>query len=358
MASQKMSKNLMNSAYYQSYVQGKSSSKPQTAAKFNKVAVGGQSYPYPMQTQQRSAPKAPPAPQLTPKEIKKIKKQRRKERSYFFVMRKGICFLMFLMCLIIVAMLALSFIGIMPEYTSLYVKPDNTPMDAREEWEAENSPNEDGEDVYYEDASVHIGVSEFLYGFIGKFAPDFSIDAETGESKCPNYDAVLASLKEKNEAFAEGEYTDAMGTIAIYAFEYLPVAIIIMAITAVITLITSFFGMFGRRIFKGFGLAAIIMIVCAVVSVIAGLAFLGNATGYPSVEEEFVNSVVDFSRIGDYMLRMITGAPLTEFNPEIDIMPVAVASGFTGLAILAAPVLLLVFSIFARRKMPYSIFDK
>ncbi len=70
--------------------------------------------------QQRYA--APRRPQ--PKEKPPVQKNRRKERDYFFIMRRGVCFLIMLLALVWVGVIALNYLGIMPQYTAYLVAPD------------------------------------------------------------------------------------------------------------------------------------------------------------------------------------------------------------------------------------------
>ena len=148
-----------------------------------------------------------------------------------------------------------------------------------------------------------------------------------------------------------------MTSIAAMIFKFFPVALVLMAVTALIAAITSFLGMFNRRIFKGFGLAAIIMLVCAVVTLAAGLVALGNYNGNPQLVDEAVVSVLDFSKIGGFVMQGITGAPATA-PTDVTMMNLVFTCGFGMLILLVVPVVILVLSFFARKKVPYSIFDR
>ena len=60
-----------------------------------------------------------------------VKKNRRRERDYFFIMRRGVCALMMVLSLVWIAIIALNYLAILPEYTSFLVEPDLTPLDER-----------------------------------------------------------------------------------------------------------------------------------------------------------------------------------------------------------------------------------
>ena len=174
---------------------------------------------------------------------------------------------------------------------------------------------------------------------------------------CEGIAAVLPENVKPTKPDAELQAQDGMTSIAAMIFKFFPVALVLMAVTALIAAITSFLGMFNRRIFKGFGLAAIIMLVCAVVTLAAGLVALGNYNGNPQLVDEAVVSVLDFSKIGGFVMQGITGAPATA-PTDVTMMNLVFTCGFGMLILLVVPVVILVLSFFARKKVPYSIFDR
>lgn len=358
--------------------------------------------PYGAPRPQRPHPPVQPLPQQDTKPAKK--QRRRKESDHFFVMRKGVCFFIFVLCILVVAVFALNYLNIMPQYTSLFVKPDNTPIDERVDVESEDEVDEEGNPLLipYEDKSIYISAIDPIFGLLKSFGVLDMKDAD-GNSMSPFYDemngvlnpapaeeaAEAATEDDKSDAAteddkdteegdtAEGEgiaavlpenvkptkpdaelqAQDGMTSIAAMIFKFFPVAMVLMAVTALIAAITSFLGMFNRRIFKGFGLAAIIMLVCAVVTLAAGLVALGNYNGNPQLVDEAVVSVLDFSKIGGFVMQGITGAPATA-PTDVTMMNLVFTCGFGMLILLVVPVVILVLSFFARKKVPYSIFDR
>ena len=146
------------------------------------------------------------------------------------------------------------------------------------------------------------------------------MDLNFGES--PLYDQMIAKVE-----------VGMADTIAPYIILAFPVCLILYVISALIMMFKAFFGMFGKRIFKCFGLGAIFMILFAAVTAFGGLAFttdLGATMAY-----------------GD-IVGILTGA----LNG---------AGGFSGgyglLILLALPILVLILSMFCRKKIPFSIFD-
>ena len=150
-----------------------------------------------------------------------------------------------------------------------------------------------------------------------------------------------------------------MGQIAGMAWQYFPIVLIVGALMAVIILIISFLSLFGRRIFKGFGFMSIIMLVAGLVAFVAGLAASGNYMGNPMIlEDGTATSVIDFSQIMNFAMGLINGAPATAIDPETMVEPLKLVAGYGLIIVLAIPVVMLILSFFARKKVPYSIFDK
>ena len=104
-------------------------------------------------------------------------------------------------------------------------------------------------------------------------------------------------------------------------------------IIALVLMIKAFLAMFGKRIFKCFGLGAILMLVCAGVVALGGLAFLAGVDG-----------TLDFGAIVNVLLGSFTN-------------PGGLVGGYGLLILLVLPLLVLILSMFARKKIPYSIFD-
>lgn len=240
----------------------------------------------------------------------------KKRKDHFFIMRKATSFIMFLILLVSVAFYALSYLKlemIPNEYTALFV---DAPIVLPEGEEAEEA--EETEDAI--DESVKTNLLDPVFGFIKYISNKFNMNVELGES--PLYDSLIAKV--------EVGMTDNLAMYAILAF---PVAIIIYAIIALVMMLKALFGIFGKKVYKKFGLGSILMIVCGGITALGGLA-----------------ATVDF---GEKMV----------YADVVDIIIGGVTNtgGFTGgyglLILIALPVLVLILSMFAKKKIPYSIFD-
>lgn len=376
-----------------------------------------------------SQPQRRPAPRK-PQEKPPVQKNRRKERDYFFIMRRGVCFFIMLLALVWVGVIALNYLGIMPQYTSYLVAPDLTPLDEREGVET-GETDEEGNAIVeeYVDKSVYISVTDPVFGILKKLA-GLDMKDDAGNSMSPFYDSFSPAIsgstetdtdEEENDggenkedivAEAAGETEDeettdgeentdgeeatdgeegaaeeetakedtsikfgyvsantdidpearaqdSMGSIASMAFDYAPAVLIVGAVFALIIFILAFLSLFGRRIFKGFGIMSVIMLLGGIATLIAGMAAMGNYMGYPAFDAEgTVVSVIDFSKISDFIFGVFSGAPETALDPEVDAMPLKLVAGYGLIALVVIPVIMVILSIFARKKVPYSIFDK
>lgn len=245
-------------------------------------------------------------------------KKVKKGKDYFFVMRKFVCFLMFLLFTVSLALVVLPYLEIVPEYTAFMVEPDYTPQEEQEATEDE----EEDLLVPYENQSVYYNAVDPIFGIINKYT-----GLELGES--PLYNTMAAK--------AEVGYANA---IAGYIVQFFPVAIVIFVITALICMIKAFLGMFGKRIYKGFGLGAVVMLISGAVLLLAGVFY----------NMEISNESFDFSGLMPFIVSTLSTPENIETAPQI-------AAGFGLLGMLALPVLLLLLSILARKKVPFSIFD-
>lgn len=399
--------------------------------------VSGVQYANPYSVRYNAGYQQRPAAPRRPKEKPPVQKNRRKERDYFFIMRRGVCFLIMLLALVWVGVIALNYLGIMPQYTAYLVAPDLTPLDQREDVETDQT-DEDGNVIIqeYVDKSVYISVTDPVFGalkklfnlemkdaddnsmspFYDSFSPAISgteeeadadgvTDEEDKDAETDGEDEIVAEAAgEEDEATdgedeatdAEGEEgedgeegtgdeeaveedtsvkfgyvsantdidpaareEDSMGSIAAMAFDYAPLVLVVGAVFALIIFILAFLSLFGRRIFKGFGIMSVIMLLGGIGVLLAGMAAMGNYMGYPAYDAEgTVVSVLDFAKISDFLLGMFSGAPETALDPEVDAMPLKLVAGYGLIALVVIPVVMVILSIFARKKVPYSIFDK
>lgn len=253
-----------------------------------------------------------------PNSVYRREKEKRikKGRDYFFVMRKFVCFLMFLLFAVCIALFVAGYLNLYPEYTSLYTQPDYTPKEERVQQEV------DGVLVDYVDQSQHFTTIDPIFGILKKIPLAFLNDI--GAS--PKYNEMAAR--------AEGENSDLVSSIAL---TYYPIALILFIVIALINLVKAFIAIFGRRIYRMFGFSAILMIILAAVSAVAGVAL-----NMP-VEQ----ATPDYAKIipffTDFLLKPVGGGEN--------------AAGFGLLAMVALPVIILILSFFAKKKVPFSIFD-
>jgi hypothetical protein len=255
----------------------------------------------------------------------------KKERDYFYIMRKGMCFLMFLLILVTIAVYALSYVKveqIPDEYIALFAQTEAVEEIIDTEEGEESEVKQAGEEAENDEKPVEVdatgeyySVLDPVFGFIKNLSGKL-INKEIVLGDSPQYDKMLAK--------SEVGMTDIVARIAL---EYFPAALIIYALTALFMMFKTFFGMFGRRIFKKFGLGSIIMIICGGVVALAGLAF----TTEPNLKMAY----------GDIVNILING--VTKKG--------GFTAGFGLLGLIAIPVLTLIMSMFARKKVPYNIFD-
>lgn len=151
----------------QSVPYGRATSNAQSAP-YGRAAANAQSAYNPYGQKRTTTPKAPPVQTipLTPKEQKQLQKAQKRNKSYFFVMRRGICFVMFVCMLLYVAAFGISFINVSPinGFVSLFTIPDNTDQEKR--WEIEEEIDDDGFYVVYKDTSQYVGANDPIKGFI------------------------------------------------------------------------------------------------------------------------------------------------------------------------------------------------
>ncbi|NLT18280.1 MAG: hypothetical protein GXY10_02605 [Clostridiales bacterium] len=311
-----------------------------------------------------------------------VKRKRRKEREYFFIMRRGVCFLMMVFSLIWIAIILLNYLNILPNYTSFLVEKDLTPLDERLETDT-GELDDDGNAIMlpYVDQSKYISMMDPIYGGISAILKQPMVDAN-GVSLSPFYDEmyekIMGAPEEEVEAeaadeepeeapelteeelLAQAREQDPMMMVAKIAFPYFPVALVVSALGAVLIFILSLFSMFGRRIFKGFFIFALIMVLAGVMTFIGGFVASGVFSGAPKYLDDGVTlvSVIDFTKALEFLTGAFTAPPATAIDPEIDVAPIPLVSGYGTLAVLVAPIVIMLLALFARRKVPYSIFDK
>ena len=364
-------------------------------------------------------PQKPAQPKKKEKPVP-VKKNRRREKDYFFIMRRGVCFVIMLLALVWVGVFAINYLGILPEYTSFMIQPDLTPLDERLDVET-GELDEDGNAIVeeYVDKSAYVSFIDPIFGALKNVAGLDMGTNENGESLSAFYDGTLAQLapesaKDETEGdqeeadggeeeivakaeeeedvsgddeAVEGEDTeeeiteeevvtfppqvstavitdeareaDGMTSIAAMAWTYFPIVLVVGAVFALIIFLIALFSLFGRRIYKGFGFMSIIMLLGGVAALIAGMAAMGNYMGNPMLlEDGTATSVIDFSQAVSFLTGAFSGAPATAIDPETTAQPLTMVAGYGLLIVLIIPIVILILSFFARKKVPYSIFDK
>lgn len=278
-------------------------------------------------------------------------KKQRKEKDYFFVMRKFVCFLMMLLMLVSIAYFALNYVkieAIPSQFTALFMEteakktetpsgeetpedeetPSDTEASNADEKQSDNEnpddktpsddKNSDGEETT--DTGIYYSALDPIFGFIKYVGNKLNMDINIGES--PLYDAMIAKV--------EVGMADTIAQYIIWAF---PVAMIVYIITALVMFIKCFIGMCGRRIAKLLPLGSIVMLLCAAITAFGGLAYVTDVAGK-----------MNYGGIVTVLIGGITGA-----------------GGFTGgyglLILLGLPLITFILSLFAKKKVPYSIFD-
>lgn len=279
--------------------------------------------------------------------------EKQRGKDYFFVMRKFVCFLMFLFMLVTIAYFALSYLkfSFLPEnmqsYGALFIETEAKVEEPAEgegegeegdeelaesadhfaiyaEGDEEEGEGEEGDEEEAADTAtpaVTYNALDPVFGAI-KYWSNKLLNKEINLGDSPLYDSMIATY--------EVGMTD---SIAPYIILAMPIAIIIYVITALILMIKAFLAMFGKRIFKCFGLGAIVMLLCAGVVALGGLAALAGVDG-----------TLDFGAIVNVLIGAFTN-------------PGGLVGGYGLLILLVLPLLVLILSMFARKKIPYSIFD-
>jgi hypothetical protein len=327
-------------------------------------------------------------PQMSSKELRKLQKARRREKDYFYVMRKGICLIIFIFCLVVVAV---SDVGFLPmdlpidQFTAVLVKPDYTPQNIRDAATTDDTTEDSEEEASeYIPKDVYISFADLVYGAAAQLklmeAPESALVG------VEFYNETLDIITQK----AEGS-EDMLTKLAPSIFKFVPLVAAVAFNLLIISLFFALFSMFGRRVFR-FGLVSLIVLVTCVALLAFGLAANGAyveavaedpsiiddpseteqnilpainaeddgeedpADGEESEEEEAPPSLIDFANLMPFISGAFPSIPAT----EAEVVPGApvVTAGIGFLALLGGGILVFVFSLFARKKIPYAIFDR
>lgn len=314
-----------------------------------------------------------PMPGQRPGEEAPKKGRRRKESDFFYVNRKGVCFLMFVVFLLaIIVVLGSGVLGMMPsmkensamsmifKFTAVFEVKDLTP-------ESERTPtvDEDGNEVAYTEKSQYVTFMELILGSVNGLtggsadAGEAAAQADEGDGEVeeaaggfdmstPFYDGYVAM------ADAKGISDD----ITVTLMKFLPFALVALVVFALWYMIKAFLAMFGKRVFKNFGLGSILMLICAAIPIVVGISMISIYAAEAGGEVS-----LQFGAIGDYFLGAFkTGLKIANDAASAEAAEGALTTlpfymGFGQLILLGLPVVTLLLSFGARRKIPYSIFD-
>lgn len=315
-----------------------------------------------------------------PKKKKKEKKpRRRRESDYFYVNRKFPCFLIFLCMILCVALIGISVLGAMPsmkenkvvsmllEFTALYKKPDMTPKEERLP-----TVDEEGNEVAYVDQSEYVGFFDVLLGTIKSlFNIGTTEDAKTeGEEQSPAEAVEGEEAAEGGEAAADGGFSmdtpfydgiqkevTAKGFtegLPLTVAKYFALAMVLFILFALYYMIKAFAALFGRRVFKNFGLGSILNLVMAVVVLFGSISVLSIF-----VTPQGTTAELQFGALTDFLFGGFSAPPEFTFALEegADAVALPFIAGYGLYAMLVLPIVTLLLSIFARKKLPYAIFD-
>ena len=257
-----------------------------------------------------------------------------RQRDYFYVMRKGICFIMFLILLITVALFAVSYLNI-EQIPQKYIELGSETVTTTEGITTEGTTTEgtttEGDAVSNADAEesstgtgevvTQYSLLDPVYGFIKNMSSKFMDKGiELGDS--PLYDKMIA----------KSEIMD--NTMYIILITYFPILLLLYIIIVIIMMFKAFFGMFGKRIYKSFGLGGFIMLLGGVATAFAMLVY-NTEIGSKMVISNIVNIIIGCFKGGTSGL----------------------VGGYGLLALIGLPIIVLFFSMFIKKKVPYNIFD-
>ncbi|MDR2267607.1 MAG: hypothetical protein LBE09_08545 [Christensenellaceae bacterium] len=321
-------------------------------------------------------------PPKSEKELRKLNRARKRERDYFFVMRKPICFLIFLFSLVLIGVCDIGFLpdtlpipAQVAQYTAFMVKPDYTPLDQRKAYEdaaneeaaANAAEGEKPEAITYTTKDVYVSFTDIFYSATGKAG-----FLAAPESVLPEVELYNDILQRATDYATDS--TDMMTTLAPTILTYAPLATLVLFNFAVITLILGFFGMFGKRIFR-YMLIGLLVLIGAVGAFGTGLSSLGAYVVTAEVQESpddeeaaqgedqtdapaeaVVLSTIDFAQAMTFIQGAFAAIPDTQEQVKAD-APVIVA-GYGFLIAAGSALLILILSLFARKKIPYAVFDR
>ncbi len=320
--------------------------------------------------------------------------------------------MLFLVCILMIAVAGLNFLNMVPDlasdetmgtvlsYVSVFKEGDYTTYEEREAatvYDEEGNVSESyidkseyylagdlfmgalnsligrGSDSLQEDLSGTSGgieTSDKLVAFADETSEEGSgseQEEETVVATTPLFDKYTAKKAEAIAAHAEYE-----GSIVFTIVEIAPLVIALYVIVALIMAILAFLALFGRRIFRGFAIGALLCLVAAVAVLLTGIAFISTDIAvYNEKEElslefgqvaEFLTSAFDtpYNTIEEKQLADEEFSALQQEQVEAETtvsVKLPIQTNYGMYIMLALPAVALVLALFAKKKIPYAIFD-
>lgn len=349
----------------------------------------------------------------------KKKKRKKRESDFFYVHNRGVCFLLFLVCVLMIAVAGVNFLNMVPDlssdetvgmilsYTSVFKEGDYTTYEEREAatvYDEEGNVLESyvdkstyylagdlfmgalnsligaGSDQLQEDMSGTSGGLETVSRLIA-FADETSTGSgsasgtESGSGTEEEVEVVTSPLFDKytaKKAAALAAHAEYEGSIVFTIVEMAPLAIALYVLIALIMAILAFLALFGRRIFRGFALGSILCLVAAVAVLLTGIAMISvDIAVYNEKEElslefgqvaEFLTSAFNapYNTIEEQRLADEEFAALQQEQLEAETtvsIKLPMQTNYGMYIMLALPAVALVLALFAKKKIPYAIFD-
>lgn len=327
--------------------------------------------------------------------------------------------MLFLVCVLMIAVAGVNFLNMVPDlasdetvgmilsYTSVFKEGDYTTYEEREAatvYDEEGNVLESyvdkstyylagdlfmgalnsligaGSDQLQEDMSGTSGGLETVSRLIA-FADETSTGSgsasgtESGSGTEEEVEVVTSPLFDKytaKKAVALAVHAEYEGSIVFTIAEMAPLAIALYVLIALIMAILAFLALFGRRIFRGFALGSILCLVAAVAVLLTGIAMISvDIAVYNEKEElslefgqvaEFFTSAFNapYNTIEEQQLADEEFAALQQEQLEAETtvsIKLPMQTNYGMYIMLALPAVALVLALFAKKKIPYAIFD-
>ena len=329
----------------------------------------------PMNAPRQPAPmQGRPMPGQKPGEAAPKKGRRRKESDFFYVNRKGVCFLMFVVLLIAIIVLGSGVLAMVPslknnsavsmilQFTSVFQIKDMTP-----ESERADTTDEEGNTVQYKENTQYVTFMELIMGSVNNLTggssdegeAEVQADGDEGDvaeeeaggfdTSTPFYDGYVAMAEVKGIS----------DDISVTLVKFMPFALVAFLLFALWYMVKAFLALFGKRVFKNFGLGSILMLICAAIPIVIAISMISIYAAEAGAE----SVSLQFGVIGDYFggafktgLELLNASQAAEASEgTLTVLPFYM--GYGQLVLLVLPVVTLLLSFGARRKIPYSIFD-